>query len=109
MSLTNDMLQLKQTADKICNTTQVSSWINDKSAKESYYKIRSAQQKQVLYEYDFQTPMELRSSLQSLWNTPDKVHMSEFIPVCMVASSKCRPAKDNSNDEHNISPYIYVF
>lgn len=109
MNLTNDMKQLKQTADKIHNSNQAPNRINDTATKESYYKVRNAQQKQVLFEYEFQTPMELRNSLQQLWSQPDKEYLSAFIPVCMVACSKGRPAKDNSNDEHNISPYIYVF
>ena len=109
MNLTSDMQQLKQTADKIHENKRTKNWLYDTTQTESYFKSRNKHQKQALFEYEFQTPMELRNQLQELWSNPEKEYLTDFIPICMVASSKCRPAKDNNTDNHSISPYIYVF
>ena len=115
MSLTNDMMKLKETADKLAaeREQEIAAPVSMvEHIKNSYYEKRtkaSNDVKAVLQQYDFTTPMELKSRLEAMWNEMNKEDMHEFIPVSMVATAKNKPKQGKQEIQQQISPYIYEF
>ena len=115
MSLTNDMLKLKETADKIAAargqdiTAPIS--IVEK-IEDSYYEKRTPKTndvKIVFQEYSFGTPVELKAALTAMWKEMSKEYMYDFIPVSMVAAAKCKPKQGKQEVEQKVSAYKYEF
>lgn len=107
MNLTDDMLQLKKTADAINKAGKIDNWLDDKSQKTTYYKKRNSDENKGLVVYNVKSGVDLRQELYNQWQ--NKECMKEFIPVCMVAAGKNKLKKNSKDEEHQISPYIYVF
>ena len=115
MSLTSDMIKLKETADKIAAGRGQEIAPPDSMVEKiegSYYEKRrkaSNDVKAVLRQYGFTTPMELKSELEVMWNEMNKEDMSGFVPVSMVAVARNRPKQGKQEIQQQISPYIYEF
>lgn len=115
MSLTNDMMKLKETADKIAAGREqeiVAPVSMVEKIEDSYYEKRTKTSNDVatvLQQYDFVTPIELKAVLEAMWNEMDKKEMCGFIPVSMVAAAKNKPKQGKQEIQHQISPYIYEF
>lgn len=115
MSLTNEMFKLKENADQIAagrmeEIAAPASMVE--KVKDSYYEKRtevSNNTENVLFQYGFETPLELKAILQTMWNKMNKEDMQKFIPVSMVAVAKNRPKQGNQEIQHQVSPYIYEF
>lgn len=115
MSLTNDMVKLKEIADKIAaikgKDIEAPSSISEKT-EGSYYETRTHKSNDVmtvLQPYDFMTPVELKAILEDMWREMKKEDMYGFIRVCMVAAAKNKPIKGQQEMKQQISPYIYEF
>lgn len=115
MSLTNDMLKLKETADNIASARghEISAPVSIAEKTEgSYYEKRTSGSndvKAVLREYGFRTPVELKAALTSMWEENKKHDMCNFIPVSMVAAAKNRLKQGKQEVEQKISPFVYEF
>lgn len=115
MSLTNDMLKLKEAADKIASVREHDIFVPVSIARKiegSYYEKRtpdSNDAKAVLQEYDFATPVELKTALTSMWEKMEKPDMCGFIPVSMVAVAKYNPKQGKEKVTPKISPFVYEF
>ena len=115
MSLTNDMLKLKEAADQIAAARErgISAPISIvESINGSYYEKRTSKSndvKVVLQQYDFGTPAELKAALTAMWGEMDKEDMHAFIPVSMVASAKNRPKQGQQEVKQQISAFVYEF
>lgn len=115
MSLTNDMLKLKETADKIASVREhdMSAPISIvEKAEDSYYEKRTAESNDVgvvLQEYGFGTLVELKAALTSIWEKNKKNDMCDFIPVSMVAAAKNKPKEGRQEVIQKISPFVYEF
>lgn len=115
MSLTNDMLKLKETADKIAavRAWDIAAPVSiGKKMNDSYYEKRTLKSndiKHVLQEYDVRSPMELKAALTAMWDEMKKEEMQAFIPVSMVAVAKNRPELGKQKVEQNVSAYVYEF
>lgn len=115
MSLTNDMLKLKETADKIATARgqDIAAPVSIAERTDgSYYEKRTPKSndvKVILQEYDFRTPAELKADLTAMWGEMNKEDMYGFIPVSMVASAKNRPKQGRQEVEQKISAFVYEF
>lgn len=115
MSLTNDMLKLKEIADNIVSVRgrDISAPVSIAEKIEgSYFEKRTPEAndiKTVLQEYDFGTPAELKAILTTMWKEMKKEDMYAFIPVSMVASAKNRPKQGKQEVKQTISPFVYEF
>lgn len=115
MSLTNDMLKLKDVADKIAAVRghDISAPVSIVETIEgSYYEKRtpdSNDAKVVLQEYGIGTPIELKAELTAMWEKMKKPDMCDFIPVSMVAAAKNRPKQGKQEVVQKISPFVYEF
>ena len=115
MSLTNDMLKLKESADEIAvvrgyNIEAPVSLVE--KIEGSYYEKRvprSNDVKVVLQEYDFDTPAELKATLTTMWKEMSKEDMCAFIPLSMVASAKNKPKQGQQEAKQQISAFVYEF
>ena len=115
MNLTNDMMKLKEIADKLAverkqEIAAPASMVEH--IKESYYEKRtktSNDVKAVLKQYSFTTPIELKSELEIMWKEMNKEDMLGFVPVSMVAVAKNRLKQGKQEIQQQISPYIYEF
>lgn len=115
MSLTNDMIKLKETADKIAAARgrDIAAPVSIvEKIEDSYYEKRTSRSNDVrvvLREYDFKTPVELKAALTAMWKEMSKEDMCAFIPVSMVAAAKNKPKQGKQEVEHKISPFVYEF
>ena len=115
MSLTNDMLKLKETADEItaAREQKIAAPVTMvESINGSYYEKRTSKSndvKVVLQHYDFGTPVELKAVLTAMWEEMNKKDMCAFIPVSMVASAKNKPKRGKQEVKQQISAFVYEF
>ena len=115
MSLTNDMMKLKETADKLAaeRKQEIAAPVSMvEKIKDSYYEKRTKASNDVatvLRQYDFETTIELKAALETMWNEMHKRDMYGFIPVSMVAVAKNKPKQGKQEIQQQISPYIYEF
>lgn len=115
MSLTSDMIKLKESADKIAvvrGRDMAAPVSLVEKIEDSYYEKRTPKSndvKVVLQEYGFGTPAELKASLTAMWKEMNKEDMCVFIPVSMVASAKNRSKYGKQEVEQKISAYVYEF
>lgn len=115
MSLTNDMIKMKEAADKIAvaRGQDIKAPVSlIEKIEGSYYEKRTSKSndaKVVLQEYGFGTPIELKAALTEMWKDMKKEDMVDFIPVSMVAVAKNRPKQGKQKAEQTISPYVYEF
>lgn len=115
MSLTKDMIRLKEVTDKIA-AKRVQRIMAPESIAEkiegSYYERRTEHSNcptVVLQKYDINTPLELKIILEKMWHEMEKEDMDGVIPVSMVSAAKNRPQHVNQGVEQIISPFIYEF
>lgn len=109
------MTRLKLIADDIASNQKREIKAPDsivQKIENSYYEKRtkdSNRTENVLREYDFETPVELKQLLENMWREMGKEEMLRFITVSMVASAKNKPLEGKSVVEHKVSSFVYEF
>lgn len=115
MSLTDDMCRVKKAADDIAGKREHGIEAPRTISEEmegTYYSKRteeSSNPENVLKEYVFSSPVEIKKELEQMWAAMGKEEMQAFLPVCMASLAKNRPGKLRKEEEHTVSPYIYEF
>lgn len=63
-----------------------------------------------IFEYSFETPLELRTALTKMWEYQQNDYMHQFVIICTVAVFKYRArGKSVQEKQEGISSFIYEF
>lgn len=78
---------------------------------ESYYCNRSElrQFESEISDYDFSTPVELRTMLQNMWDFQQCAYMKDFAAVVTVATFQNKPENNAQQTAEAIPAFIYNF
>ena len=112
MSLTNkEMLNIYETVSTLSNIIKTSYPATD-GINGSFFQDRNELNLFLseIFEYSFETPMQLKAELCKMWQYQNAEYMQQFVNICIVAAFKYRDqAKISPEKQEGISPFIYEF
>jgi len=62
-----------------------------------------------VFEFSFDSPLELKAQLTRMWEYQRCSYMEEFIDVCLVSAFKFRSKREDFTREARVSAFVYEF
>jgi hypothetical protein len=111
MSLTDqERMKIHEIASRL-NGKIANAFPDSDGGSDSYFRDRIDLKlfERPMFEYAFETPMELMGELEGMWKYQDADFMRDFMAVCTAAAFKCRHAPADEEGAKGISAFIYEF